>query len=330
MKKKRIFAIACGLVASVGVPFAVSDVYYINLLIVFGIFAILALSMDIVIGYLGELSLGHAAFFGLGAYTSALLAKNFGFPFWLALPAAGLVSALVGYIIGFLSFRLRGAYFSIITLAFAQILQLISNNWVQLTNGPMGLTKIPAPVISFPGLFRLELSNEFSYYYLILLLLVLTIIVIKKVVNSSTGRAFMAIREQESLAKSVGINTFRFKLLAFSLSTMLAGVAGSAYAHYFRIISPDLLGIYYTSTPLMMVFIGGRASILGPLAGAAVFSLLPEALRMAGNLRMAVFSILLLLSLMFMPEGLFRGFSMAWKKIRTTKKDRAFKTASGN
>lgn len=325
MKTGKLSPLLIILFVALILPLTISP-YYINLLIIFGIFAILTLSIDIIVGHLGELSLGHAAFFGLGAYTSALLAKNLGLPFWLALPAAAVLSALCGLLIGFITLRLRGAYFALITLAFSEILRLICKNWMGLTNGPLGLPQIPAPAISIPGLFRYEISSEISYYYLTLLLVVGTILLVSRLLKSSTGRAFWAIREQESLARSVGTDTFRYKLLAFSLSTMIAGVAGSAYAHYFQIISPDLLGLYYTATPLMMAFLGGRGTILGPLIGAFIFSIVPEMIHIASSLRLVIFSGLLILSLIFMPDGILKGGHDLWQTV----KDKAHKKNSAS
>lgn len=282
-------------------PAIVSDPYFHSLLVTTAIFVILALSMDIIVGYIGELSLGHAAFFGIGAYVSAILTKTLGFSFWTGFLAAIAFAGLAGCVIGFITLRLKGAYFAIVTLAFAEILRLIASNWISVTRGPMGIPGIPSP-----KLLGFELSSSIFYFYLVLFVVVLSIILIARLADSPTGRAFLAVREHSDLARSVGIDTFRFKVLGFTIATLMAAAAGSLYAHFFRFVGPDLLGIYYTSTPLLMVFIGGRASIAGPVVGAVIFSILPEFLRMAGSLRLVVFALILILSVIFMPQGVIR------------------------
>lgn len=320
MKKLKLKGQILIIILFLLIPIVLKDPYSLNILVLFGVFCLLALSVNIVVGYIGELTLGHAAFFGLGAYTSAILAKDLGLPFFLAAIGAVLISGMVGFGVGYLSLRLQGAYFAIVTLAFAEIMKLIINNWVDLTRGPMGLTQIPCPVIKIPGLFTLEINNEFSYYYLTLILVVISVLIIYRLVNSPTGRAFVAIREQEHLASSIGINAFNYKVLAFTISTMIAGLAGSTYAHHFLIISPDILGIYYSSIALLMVFVGGRGTLYGPLVGALLFTVLPETLRMAGNMRMIIFATLLLITITFMPEGIILKVQELAGKI-TSKKE---------
>ncbi len=294
-------------------PFLVPSSYVRNLLVLAGIFALLALSTDLVLGYIGQLTLGQSAFFGVGAYASAIIAKELGIPFWISIIGAIVIAGVLGYFIGFISLRLRGGYFAITTLAFAQIMKLIANNWIELTRGPMGYTKIPSPSI-----FGLEIKSEIPYYFLTFIFVVLIIIIIKRLIDSPTGRAYLAIREQEDLARAVGIDVFRHKVQAFVISAMIAGLAGGLYAHYFRFISPDLLGIQYTSMALMMVFVGGRGSIPGVLIGAGIYTVLPETLRMAGTLRMSIFGVILLLCIMFMPGGIYRSIA-GWIKRKSKK-----------
>jgi len=295
-------------------PAIVADPYFHSLLVTTAIFVILALSMDIIVGYIGELSLGHAAFFGIGAYVSAILTKTLGLSFLTGFLAAVVVAGLAGCIIGFITLRLKGAYFAIVTLAFAEILRLIASNWISVTRGPMGIPGIP-----FPKLFGFELSSSSLYFYLVLLVVLLSITLIVRLVDSPAGRAFLAIREHSDLARSVGVDTFKFKVLGFTIATLMAAAAGSLYAHYFRYVGPDLLGIYYTSTPLLMVFIGGRASIAGPLVGAVIFSILPELLRMAGSLRLVIFAAILIVSVIFMPQGIIRAAGSLFNRKKEEK-----------
>jgi branched-chain amino acid transport system permease protein len=284
-------------------PIIFQNPYLRNLLVIFGIYCLLALSLNIVVGYIGEVSLGHAAFLSLGAYTSAILSKTVGFPVVLSIPAAVVFSGVMGLFIGYLALRLKGPYFAITTLAFAEIIRLIVTNWVDLTRGPLGLTQIPPLVVGFPGWFEFKVIYELHYYYFVLVLIGVVFFVTYNLIHSPTGRTFLAIREQESLARSVGISPFRYKILAFVISTMIAGLAGAAYAHFFRIISPDINMVYYSAIPLMMVMVGGRGTLLGPFLGAFLFAILPELLRTAGKIRMVFFASFLLATIIYMPEG---------------------------
>jgi branched-chain amino acid transport system permease protein len=296
-------------------PVVITDSYHRHLMVLFGIFAILALSLDIIIGYLGDFPLGHAAFFGLGAYASALLALHVDLPFWLTLPLSGIFTGMVGLLVGFPSFRLRGPYFAIVTLGFAQIIHLVVTNWISLTRGPNGITKIPPPVLKIPLFPKIEFNTEFSYYYIILGLTLFSIFLTRRLIHCRTGRAILAIRENESLALSVGIHAYYFKLLAFSTGTMLAGMAGSAYAHYFRVITPDLVGLYYMGNMLIMVMVGGLGSISGAILGAFIFTILPEFLRVVEDFRLILFGAVLLVSIIYLPEGVSRGLETLLLRI---------------
>ena len=285
-------------------PILFQDPYLRNILVIFGIYCLLALSLNIIVGYIGEVSLGHAAFFGLGGYASAILSKTVGFPVLLAIPGAVALSGVLGLFIGYLALRLRGPYFAITTLAFAEIIRLIVTNWVDLTRGPLGFTQIPPLVLGIPGWFEFKVMNELHYYYFVLVLVGLVFLLIYNLIHSPTGRTFLAIREQEFLARSVGISPFRYRVLAFVISTMIAGLAGAAYAHFFRIISPDINMVYYSAIPLMMVMVGGRGTLLGPFLGALLFAVLPELFRTAGTIRMVFFASFLLATIVYMPEGI--------------------------
>jgi len=273
----------------------------------------MALGFDLVLGYLGELSLGHAAFFGIGAYTTALLTRHFSVPFPLDLLLAGLFTGIFGLLIGAPSLRLRGPYFAIVTFGFAEILHLVALNWTSLTRGPMGLPDIPHPQL---GPFRI--TTELGYYYLVLALIGLAMLVTRRLLESTVGHAFLAIRENEELASAAGIPTFRFKLLAFVIGMIFAGAAGSVYARYVHFVDPTALSFYYTVTVVSMVIVGGQGSIAGTTLGALVFTLVPEYLRVAERARLVIFGALLMLAIVFMPDGL-RGI---WRRARPPRRDR--------
>lgn len=282
-------------------PLAATGAYFQHLLVMWMLYALMAVSLNIIIGYIGELSFGHAAFFGLGAYASAMLTVFAGFPFWFSVIAAALVSGLFGLVIGYASLRIKGPQFAILTLGFGAILHSIFINWIDVTNGPLGITKIPAPKIPLLGI---TIEDGIPYYYLALFFLLLSAYLCRALMRSRTGRAFVAVRENDMLATSLGIDVFRYKLLGFVVATMFVGVAGSLYAHYIKIITPGLFTLQYMAPMIIMVIIGGKGTVTGPIVGSLVYIVLLEVLRASGSMRMLVFSILLTLSVIFLPGGL--------------------------
>jgi len=276
------------------------DEYYLHLLIMAGIFFLLSAGMNLLLAG-GQLNLGHTAFFGIGAYASGLLSLRFGLSPILALPAAAFVSALTGWLLGMVTLRLRGAYFVLVTIGFAEVIRLVATNWMELTQGPMGLAGVPPFNL---GGERLTLTSKRDYYYLMLVLAGATLWVTARLLRSRVGRALRAVRENESLAESSGISAYRHTMLAMVVSCLLAGAAGGFYAHYITFLSPELFGFQNTVTMAVMVVAGGQGTVLGPAVGALVFTFVPELLRMAAFYRMLLYGIILLLVVMFMPQGL--------------------------
>ena len=280
-------------------PLFIADQYIMRMMIIFFIYAILAVSLNLVIGLTGLLSIAHAAFFGIGAYTSALLSLRLGLSFWVCLPAAALVSACFAFIIGFPVLRLRGHYLAMATLAFNEIIRLVVYNWDDLTRGASGLPNIPSPKF-----FSIQLSTHFSYYYLVLVFLILTVIVISRIFYSHFGRAFRSVKEDDVVSQSLGIEAMSYKVFAFMLGSFFAGLAGSLYAHYSSFVSAEILDVFESVLVISMVFIGGAGSILGSLLGAAIVILLPELLRGLEAYRMLIFGGILIFVIMFYPRGL--------------------------
>jgi branched-chain amino acid transport system permease protein len=301
---KRMVAFCILLLCFFLFPFLPIGEYQTHLLILAAIFSVMTLSLNLITGYVGELSLGHAAFFGIGAFTSALLSLRGNFSFWLSLPAAGIMAGIFGLGIGYVTLRLRGAYFVIVTLAFAEIIELVDINWVSLTNGPMGLTDIPLPQIFIPGLGSIVLSSKLHFFYLSLVFLILVIYICYRLVNSRIGRAWISIRENEALAQSVGVSAFKYALLAFVLGSVFTGMAGSIYAHYMSFIGPEVFGFSLTIEMLIMLITGGTGTISGPVIGALIFTALPEYLRVAQLYRLSIFGMILMLAVMFFPQGI--------------------------
>ncbi len=292
--------VALATTAALTLPLWLASPYFLHVVIMAGIFGVLALSLNLLLGYTGQLSLGHAAFFGIGAYASALLTLRLEWSFWLALPGAVALAALAGWLIGRLALKLRGAYFVLVTISFAGVVALVSVNWMELTNGPLGLPGVPAPTLG-----PWSLRGKRAYYYLVLAAVLLAYLVCRRLVGSRIGRAFVALRENEALAESVGVNVTHYLVLAAVVSAAMAGLAGSLYAHYTRFVSPEVFLFSYTVTMVIMVVAGGKGTLAGPLVGALIFTVLPEALRavVSWQWQMLAYGVLLVLLVVFLPRG---------------------------
>ena len=282
-------------------PFWLGSPYHLHVAIMAGIFTILSLSLNLLLGYTGQLSLGHAAFFGIGAYTSALLTLKLDWSFWPALAAAVALAGAAGLFIGRLALKLRGAYFVLVTISFAGVVSLVSINWIELTNGPLGLPGVPAPELG-----PWSLRTKTAYYYLVLAAVALSYVVCRRLVRSRIGRALVALRENEPLAESVGVDVTHYLVLATVVSAAMAGLGGSLYAHYTRFVSPEVFLFTYTVTMVIMVVAGGKGTLAGPLVGAVLFTVLPEALRAAASWQwqMLAYGLLLVLLVFFLPRGI--------------------------
>lgn len=279
-------------------PFAVRNEYYWRVATNVGIAVILASSLNIVIGFTGMFSLGHAAFYGIGAYTSALLATRAGVPFWIGLPAAAVVAGFFGALIGLATLRLRAVFLAFTTLGFGEITRIVILNWRSFTRGPLGVAGIP-----FPELFGWRF-NRLAYYYLILVLVALTLVIIRRLYHSRVGRALVAIREDETAARSMGINVFGYKVLAFTIACALAGMAGSFFAHFQRFISADSFVSNTSFEIITMVALGGTGSIGGAVAGAVILGLFPEVFRFLAAYRQVIYGLILITVIVLKPGGI--------------------------
>lgn len=296
-------------------PLWLRSPYYLHVVIMAGIFSILALSLNLLLGFTGQLSLGHAAFFGIGAYTSALLTLRLGWPVWAGFVAAALSAGIAGYGIGRLSLQLRGAYFVLVTISFAGVTYLVSLNWMDLTNGPLGLPGVPPPELTLAGVFKLSFRTKSSYYYLVLVVAASAYSICHRLVHSRIGRAFVGLRENEALAESVGINGTRYLVFAAVVSAAIAGAAGSLYAHYIRFVSPEVFLFTYTVTMVIMVVAGGKGTLAGPVVGAVLFTVLPEVLReiTSWQWQMVLYGVFLILTILFLPKGIVPAVA-AWRR----------------
>jgi branched-chain amino acid transport system permease protein len=263
------------------------------------IYVCLGLGLNVVIGLAGLLDLGYIAFYGVGAYTYALVSLHFGISFWLCLPIAAFVASIAGCIIGYPTLRMRGDYLAIVTLGFGEIVRLILNNWMSLTNGPNGILSIPRP--EFLGY---EFRSLSSMYYVVLGLAVVTIISVYRLNYSRIGRAWEAIREDETAAELMGVNTFLLKLLAYAMGATFAGFAGAFFAARMKFVGPESFTFLESAMVLAMVILGGMGSIPGVILGVLALVALPELFREFEMYRMLVFGGVMTLMMLIRPAGI--------------------------
>ena len=275
-------------------PVFSADPYLLHLLILCFIFGTLVSNWNILFGYMGIFCFGQQAFFGIGAYGSALAAIRFGLPIPAAILAGGLLALVSSLLIGTPSLRLRGPYVALVTLAFAEVMRITCSNWVDVTRGQLGLA-VPA---LFSG------GNRMPYYYATLVLLLLSTGLLTKVMRSSFGYVAVAIRESQEAAASLGIDIVKYKILAFMLSSFLSGVAGAFYGHYILILTPDIMGLPTMVSILVMGMLGGLSTLHGPLLGTLAVIFLSEYLRAVGQFRFIIYGALIILSVLFIPGGL--------------------------
>jgi branched-chain amino acid transport system permease protein len=303
----------------------ISSPYLLYVINITGIAAIAALGLNILIGFTGQISLGHGAFFGVGAYAGAILATRVGLPLWISIPAAGLVTAIVGMIFGIPSGRLKGLYLTIATLAGQFIIEYILVHWESLTKGTMGIM-LPAA-----NLFGLAINSDTRFFYLIFICLVGLTFVASNLMRTRYGRAFIAIRDNDRAAEGMGIPIFFYKLLAFAVSSFYAGFAGALWAYYMRSISTEPFTLGLSVEYIAMVIIGGLGSIPGSIFGAIFITGLNEVLRFAtdammnlsalsgfglnmASLREFAFGLAIVLFILFEPKGL----AELWRIVRST------------
>lgn len=312
------------------IPLWMRDLYILHVLIITGIFIVAAMSLNLLLGFTGQLSLGHVAFFGIGAYASSLVSLGFQVhilpntlvslepkPVWFAMLCGVTIAGLAGWVIGRVAFRVRGAYFVIVSISFAEVIRLVALNWLELTQGPMALNNIPPLRLGTPELFELSFLRKPANYYLVLVVAVISYIIIRRLVWSQAGRAMIALRENESLATSIGIDVTRYLVLATMVAAAMAGAAGVLYAHYVRIVDPDVFLFIYTVTMVIMVITGGKGTLAGPVVGGIIFGLLPETLRafeIVPEIQWIIYGVLMILIVYFLPEGIVPALRDWWQK----------------
>ncbi|RKY12771.1 MAG: branched-chain amino acid ABC transporter permease [Planctomycetota bacterium] len=287
--------------------------YILHILVITGIYIMLTLSLNLVVGYTGLAALGHAAFSCVGAYASSLLVLNYGLSPWIGLIVGACVAAILGALIGMPSLRLKGDYLALATFGLGVIVYSVAKNWVSVTRGPMGLPGIPGFSV-----FGIQLSQVWTYLLLVTVFVLLTYLVIHRVVSSPFGRILRGIREDEIAALAMGKNVNKHKVIVFVIGAFFAGIAGSLYAHYITFIDPSSFTVMESIAILLMVVFGGMGSLPGSFVGAAILVIFPELLRFLGMpssvaapLRQMIYGLLLIVLMLKRPQGILGKYR--WK-----------------
>ena len=297
MRSRLNLALVAGLVLLLVGLVVYRSSYFNQIAITTMIFVILAASLNLITGTAGLLSLGHAAFFGVGAYAAALLSTKLGWPFWLTLPAAGAIAAAVGALVAIPTMRLTSIYFAVATLGIGEMIYVTLLNWVGVTRGPMGIRSIPG--ISVFGQEGMAVGMA-----VVALVMLGSLWVVHRLTHSYYGNSLRALREDDACADAMGIDVGRLKLQSFGMACCLAGVAGALFAHTTGYISPESFKFGESILILSMIVVGGLGSLYGSIIGAVLLSVLPELLRDLGSYRMIAVGVVLFLSILFLPKGL--------------------------
>lgn len=317
-KRANVFFVLGSCIILFILPLWIED-YWLHFFIIAILWAYLSQSWNIVGGFCGQLSLGHAAFFAVGAYTSTLLYVDYGVNPWLGVLIGGLIGSIFGMFIGFLSFRygLKGPYFSLVTLAFAELLRVITLS-VDFTKGPLG---VMIPLTENPGLLNFQFTSKVPYYYLILTFMIIVTLIVYKISRSKMGYYFISIRENEDAAEAIGVNTLIYKVKAISISAFFTAIGGSFYAQYIQYIDPgDTFGWHVSVEMILRSLIGGMGTVLGPLFGSLALSFISEITRalFAGvvpGIHMIIYSVILILIVLYFPQGVLLWVKEKLKRV---------------
>ncbi len=293
-------------------PLIYANNYVLHLLVLTSINVILASGLNISTGLTNQISLAQGALYGIGAYTAALAALTLGLPFWATLPLAAAVAGLVGFLLAVPTLRVRGHYLAITTLGFQMVINLTMSQWYSVTRGAFGIGGIPG----IAPLGALSFQSLRAQYCLYAGLAVLAVYVVRRLVSSTIGLEMVAVREEEQAAGCMGIHVSRTRVLALTLTAVYAGVAGSMLAHYIGSISPRQFDVWESVMVLAMVLIGGRGTVLGPVVGAVVLTLTPELLRQLSDYRLIVYGLLMMVVVVFLPNGLVGVVRQPVRRVR--------------
>ena len=320
LTNRSLWLYLTGLAVTLSLPLLFTSGFARSVMILTGMFVIFALGYDLSIGHVGTVHLAAPAFFGLGAYVTALAGPAFGLNFVGVFLLSAVAMALLAFFVGIPSFRLSDVTFAIATLAFALISQLVVLNAVDITGGPLCVKGIPRPSFYLPGVSELAITSNLQYFYLLVPLIFLTILIYRLLTTSRIGRTFVAVREDEVLASACAVNPLRYKMLAFMVGAAIMGGLGSFQAQYITVICPSELALDFTLRLLIIIFVGGAGSLTGVLTGAVIFTVAPELMRSLGRLnitpahQLIIFGLILLLVVTYSPGGL-RDILVRWYRF---------------
>ncbi len=281
------------------VPLVISDKAIVNVMTLVLLYIVLVSSLNVVNGYSGQFNVGQAGFYCIGAYTAAILSTRFGWSFWVLLPVSGIAAAIISLFLSIPTAKLKGMYFTIVTLGFSEIVRQLCLNWTSLTRGPRGISGIPSP--EFLGI---SYSRNAFFYYVLFGITVVMLFCTNRVLKSRIGRAWRSIREDDAAAASLGVQVARYKMLNFAYSAFWAGVAGCVYVFFQRFVSPDSFTLDESFNILAMNVIGGQGTLLGPIVGSITINLITELFRSALQYRMLLYSALIIIMMWIRPQGL--------------------------
>ncbi len=302
-RKRETFFLILLALAIILIPLFVKNKYYIIVMNIIGLNTIVVVGLNLLIGFAGQISLGHAAFYGMGAYLSAILTTTYHFPPWPTILIAMIVTGIVAYFVGYPSLKLKGHYLVMATLGFSIIVNIFMIELDKITGGPSGFPGIPHLSIG-----RFVLNDDFKNFHLIWTFAFFSILLSLNLVRSRVGRALMAIHGSEVAANTLGVDTDKYKIKVFVLSAVYASLAGSLYAHYITFISPRSFDFYYSIQVVTMVIVGGMGSVWGSFFGAGLLTVLSEVLHVAEKYNIIAYGAILALVLIFLPEGILLGF----------------------
>jgi branched-chain amino acid transport system permease protein len=313
---QRTFRVALAVIVIAMLPLLFTDSYWRTNLIVCALNVLLAIGLDFVLGYAGQLNLGQSAFYGIGAYTSTLLVMSLNVPFWAAFVCGALMAGAAGALLSVFAVRLRGHYLAIASLGFAVITYQVLLNSISLTQGPLGIYGVPAPPpIAVPGLSRIVFNDLANLFYLVAGITLVIYVLLDQLLRSPIGETLTAIREDEVAAASLGIDAPKWKAFAFVVSSVVAGVAGCFYAPFVGTLVPDAFYVTESFTILAMVIVGGMGTLIGPVFGAILLTVLPELLRAVGDFRLIVYGAAVTAAVLFMPGGIVQGWHLLRQRL---------------
>ena len=291
------------------IPMLTPNMYVMQIINMIGIYIILGTGINVLTGFTGQLSLGQAAFFGIGAYTAALMNTRLGTQFFFSLLGSMLMTGIFGVILAVLALKVKGSYLALLTMGFGEIVRIVMINWTPVTNGTAGILGIQSPVI-----FGFAFDTLKKYYFLIMAFVILCLLYQNVLVHTRIGRAFIAIREDNEAAELTGINVTTYKIRAFVLSAVYCGIAGCLYAMMIKYVSPDTFTNNVSSVILWTAIVGGFGTVTGPVLGGIIMQVLPEVLRFLGDWRLVVYGMILLIVILRFPGGLYPYIQMFLEK----------------